>query len=155
MLWKFLGEGVLMKLMPDLDAVKLAKVKEFAEKAELSGKPAAAQGGAPAAKKGAAKVVKPSDRPKPKPAGARPAASRPAARPAAPARQPSPEADDDEPEDEPAAPIANDGVPRVDISEKVGRVGNMFFYETEKPGKAGFSHGFRGKIKHTKPEIRI
>ena len=143
-LWKFLGEGVLMKLMPDLDAVKLAKVKEFAEKAELSGKPAAAQGGAPAAKKGAAKVVKPSDRPKPKPAGgARPAASRPAARPAAAARQRSPEADDDEPEDEPAAPIANDGVPRVDISEKVSREGIRVLNEPGKPY-------FRGEIKHTK-----
>ena len=56
-LWKFMGEGPMTKLMPDLDAIKLAKIKEFAEKAELSGKPAAAM--APKPPPAAAKVVKP------------------------------------------------------------------------------------------------
>ena len=121
-LWKFLGEAVLMKLMPDLDSVKLAKVKEFAEKAELTGKPApvgggGGGGGGGAAKKGP-KVVKPSDRPKPKPAGGARAVSRPVV---AAAKQPSPEPDFDEPEPaQDEAPISNDNMPRVDISEKVG-----------------------------------
>ena len=119
-LWKFLGEAVLMKLMPDLDSVKLAKVKEFAEKAELSGKPApvggGGGGGGGAAKKGP-KVVKPSDRPKPKPAAG---GAKAVSRPAAAAKQPSPEPDFDEPEPADEAPISNDNMPRVDISEKVG-----------------------------------
>lgn len=55
-LWKFMGEGIMTKLMPDLDNIKLTKIKEFAEKAELSGKPAAALAPKPPP---AAKVVKP------------------------------------------------------------------------------------------------
>lgn len=68
---KFLGEPQMMRLMPDLDSIKLAKIKEFAEKAELSGKPAAALAAAQAPPKAGgggktatitkpkAKVVKP------------------------------------------------------------------------------------------------
>ena len=41
-------------------------------------------------------------------------------RPAAAAKQPSPEPDFDEPEPADEAPISNDNMPRVDISEKVG-----------------------------------
>ena len=50
-LMKVLGEPTITKLMPDVDAIKVAKVKEFMEKAELTGKlpkaekPAAPQGG--------------------------------------------------------------------------------------------------------------
>jgi hypothetical protein len=122
-LWKFLGEPTLMKLMPDLEAVKLAKIKEFAEKAELTGKPAAVVGGVAAAKKGAkvvksggggAAAAKPAS--KPKPAGAR-KVSRPAA------KRPSPEPACDEPEpadeEDEGEPVAEDHVPRVDISEKM------------------------------------
>ena len=62
MLVKFLGEPVVTKLMPDLDNIKLAKIKEFAEKAELTGKPpkvAAAAAPAPAPAKKGPRVVKP------------------------------------------------------------------------------------------------
>ena len=37
-LMKVLGEPTITKLMPDVDAIKVAKVKEFMEKAELTGK---------------------------------------------------------------------------------------------------------------------
>jgi len=60
-LMKYLGEPLLTKLMPDLDQIKMAKVKEFAEKAELTGKPqkvAPPPAAAPAKTKGP-KVVKP------------------------------------------------------------------------------------------------
>jgi hypothetical protein len=60
---KYLGEPTVTKLMPDLDQIKLAKVKEFAEKAELTGKPpkvaSAPAAPAPAKAKGP-RVVKPS-----------------------------------------------------------------------------------------------
>ena len=46
---KFLGEGpVIVKLMPDLDSIKQAKIKEFSEKAELTGQPAASRAPKPA-----------------------------------------------------------------------------------------------------------
>ncbi len=38
-LLKYLGEQNVGKLMIDVDAIKIAKIKEFAEKAELTGKP--------------------------------------------------------------------------------------------------------------------
>uniref|UniRef100_A0A0K2TDH6 Cytoskeleton associated protein 5 [Falco peregrinus] n=1 Tax=Lepeophtheirus salmonis TaxID=72036 RepID=A0A0K2TDH6_LEPSM len=61
-LMKFLGESSLMKFMPDLDNIKLSKIKEFCEKAELSGKSAAQLQAAPPK----AKIVKPSSAPKAK-----------------------------------------------------------------------------------------
>eukprot|EP00095_Tigriopus_kingsejongensis_P001503 maker-scaffold1086_size63525-snap-gene-0.14 protein:Tk01503 transcript:maker-scaffold1086_size63525-snap-gene-0.14-mRNA-1 annotation:"microtubule associated protein" len=79
---KFLGEPQIMRLMPDLDNIKLTKIKEFSEKAELSGKPAAAMAAAapkPATKSGAnvtkpkAKVVKPTGDPAPKAPASAPA----------------------------------------------------------------------------------
>jgi len=59
---KLLGEPTMTKLMPDLDAIKMTKIKEFADKAEITGKRPKLQpegGAAPAAKAGGAKVVKP------------------------------------------------------------------------------------------------
>ena len=47
----------MTKLMPDLDAIKLAKIKEFAEKAEITGKRPKLQPEAPPP--GKAKAVKP------------------------------------------------------------------------------------------------
>ena len=67
-LMKLLGEPTMTKLMPDLDAIKLAKIKEFCEKAEITGKRPKIQpeGGAAAAPKtGGAKVVKPGQAKKP------------------------------------------------------------------------------------------
>ncbi|CAB4053900.1 CKAP5 [Lepeophtheirus salmonis] len=61
-LMKFLGESSLMKFMPDLDNIKLSKIKEFCEKAELSGKSAAQLQAAPPK----AKIVKPLSAPKAK-----------------------------------------------------------------------------------------
>ncbi|QQP52548.1 Cytoskeleton associated protein 5, partial [Caligus rogercresseyi] len=55
-LLKFLGESNILKHMPDLDNIKLEKIKEFAGKAELTGKTAAQLQAAPPPK---AKVVKP------------------------------------------------------------------------------------------------
>ena len=51
-LWKFLGEGKVMPFMPDLDKLKLDKIKEEAENIELTGKSAA-----PKPKKEAAKTA--------------------------------------------------------------------------------------------------
>ena len=61
-LWKFLGEGKVMPFMPDLDKLKLDKIKEEAENIELTGKSAAPKPKKEAAKPAAAgpKVVKPS-----------------------------------------------------------------------------------------------
>ena len=61
-LWKFLGEGKVMPFMPDLDKLKLDKIKEEAENIELSGKSAAPKPKKEAAKPAASgpKVVKPS-----------------------------------------------------------------------------------------------
>lgn len=53
-LWKYLGENKVMPFMPDLDKLKLDKIKEKAEIIELSGKSAA-----PKPKKEAPKAVKP------------------------------------------------------------------------------------------------
>ena len=62
-LMKLLGEPTMTKLMPDLDPLKMNKIKEFAEKAEITGKKPKLQpeGGAAAAppKASGAKVVKP------------------------------------------------------------------------------------------------
>jgi cytoskeleton-associated protein 5 len=69
-LMKLIGEPIITKLMPDLDAIKMAKVKEFSDKAEITGKRPKLQpegGNAPTAKAGA-KVVKPGGPPK-KPIG--------------------------------------------------------------------------------------
>jgi len=79
---KLLGEPTMAKLMPDLDAIKLAKIKEFCEKAEITGKrpkPQPEGGAAPAAKAGGAKVVKPGQ-PK-KPAGKGAVVKKPVAKP--------------------------------------------------------------------------
>ena len=38
---KVVGEKVIMPFLPDLEAMKMAKIKEFCEKAVISGKPAA------------------------------------------------------------------------------------------------------------------
>ena len=70
MLMKLIGEPSMNKLMPDVDAIKMAKVKEFCDKAEITGKRPKLQpegGNAPAAKAGA-KVVKPGG-PQKKPIG--------------------------------------------------------------------------------------
>ena len=76
-LMKFLGEQLLTKLLPDLDNIKMGKIKEFQEKAVLTGKPAAAIQAASVssdAGNSGAKVVKPKSggpkvvKPKPKPA---------------------------------------------------------------------------------------
>ena len=59
---KLIGEPSMTKLMPDLDAIKMSKVKEFCEKAEITGKRPKLQpegGNAAAAAKAGAKVVKP------------------------------------------------------------------------------------------------
>jgi len=53
-LWKFLGENKVMPFMPDLDKLKLDKIREKSETIELAGKSAA-----PKPKKEAPKVVKP------------------------------------------------------------------------------------------------
>ena len=62
-LWKFLGESKVMPFMPDLDKLKLEKIKEKSEAVELSGKsaaPKAKKAPAPAVKTGGAKITKPS-----------------------------------------------------------------------------------------------
>jgi len=64
-LMKVLGEPAIMKLMPDVEAIKVTKIKEFMEKAELTGKLPKAAPAAPAPAKATdteaprAKVVKP------------------------------------------------------------------------------------------------
>ena len=77
-LWKFLGENKVMPFMPDLDKLKLDKIKEKAETVELTGKSVAAKPkpSQPAAKPASAgaRVVKPGpgqqDKPKSAPAKA-------------------------------------------------------------------------------------
>lgn len=60
-LWKFLGEGKVMPFMPDLDKLKLDKIKEEAETIELTGKSAAPKPKKEAAKPAPGpKIVKPS-----------------------------------------------------------------------------------------------
>ena len=89
-LMKVLGEPTIMKLMPDVEAIKVTKIKEFADKAELTGKlpKAAAAAPAPAAAAAAsegpprAKVVKPKAASETK----KSAASRPGAPPRAGAK---------------------------------------------------------------------
>ena len=74
MLVKLIGEPSMTKLMPDLDPIKLTKIKEFAEKAEITGKRPKLQpegGNAPQAK-GGAKVVKPGGPQKKPSTGVRP-----------------------------------------------------------------------------------
>lgn len=56
---KILGEPVMTKLMPDLDAIKLAKVKEYCEKTVLTGKMPKIQAEPSEPKGSGAKVVKP------------------------------------------------------------------------------------------------
>lgn len=61
-LWKFLGESKVMPFMPDLDKLKLEKIKEKSETIELSGKSAAPKlkkVAVPAVKTGGARVTKP------------------------------------------------------------------------------------------------
>ena len=70
-LWKFLGESKVMPFMPDLDKLKLDKIKEKSESIELSGKSAAPKvKKAPVgpAKTGGARVTKPSPAEDPPPA---------------------------------------------------------------------------------------
>jgi cytoskeleton-associated protein 5 len=94
-LFKFLGEQNVMKLIPDLDSIKLAKVKEFADKAELTGKPAAAQQPEPKAKvvkpssAAGPKVVKPASAPAKKAPSASAAAAPAAAAPTAAEKKPA------------------------------------------------------------------
>ena len=62
-LWKFLGESKVMPFMPDLDKLKLEKIKEKSDAIELSGKSAAPKVKkvpVVAAKTGGARVTKPS-----------------------------------------------------------------------------------------------
>jgi cytoskeleton-associated protein 5 len=102
-LTKLLGEPVMTKLMPDLEAIKLAKIKECVEKTVVTGKRPKLQpegSAAPAAKAGGAKVVKPGQPKKPV-AGA--AKAKPVARPPPPA-QSSEEEDNYEAEFAAAAP---------------------------------------------------
>ena len=91
---KFLGENKVTPFMPDLDKLKLDKIKEKAETIELTGKSAAPKpkkAAAPvAAAKPRPKIVKPADKPaaaakpkasvgsKPVKAGAKPGAKKPA-----------------------------------------------------------------------------
>ena len=57
---KILGEPTITKLMPDLEAIKLTRIKEFAEKAEITGKmPKQTPQGDDSAKATKPKVVKP------------------------------------------------------------------------------------------------
>ena len=63
--FKILGEPTITKLLPDLEAIKMTRIKEFSEKAEITGKmpkqtPASGEGGASKpAMNSKAKVVKP------------------------------------------------------------------------------------------------
>ena len=91
---KFLGENKVTPFMPDLDKLKLDKIKEKAETIELTGKSAAPKpkkAAAPvAAAKPGPKIVKPADKPaaaakpkasvgsKPVKAGLKPGAKKPA-----------------------------------------------------------------------------
>ena len=65
-LFKVLGEQPMVKLMPDLEAIKLTRIKEFAEKTELTGKlpKQAISSGEGEVAKSQAKVVKPMRGPK-------------------------------------------------------------------------------------------
>jgi hypothetical protein len=75
MLVKLIGEPSMTKLMPDVDPIKMAKIKEFAEKAEITGKRPKLQpegGTAPPPAKGGAKVVKPGGPQKKSATGVRP-----------------------------------------------------------------------------------
>lgn len=65
---KVVGEKVIMPFLPDLEAMKLAKIKECCEKAVISGKPAA--GGAKP--KPASAPSEPKEAPKPAEAPKRP-----------------------------------------------------------------------------------
>ena len=81
-LWKYLGESKVMPFMPDLDKLKLDKIKEKSETIELKGKSAApkAKKEAPKPVKSGPKVLKPEpkeDGP-PSKASSKPAAKAPA-----------------------------------------------------------------------------
>lgn len=91
-LMKLLGEPTMTKLMADVDAIKMAKIKEFAEKAEITGKRPKLQpeGGAAPPPKAGPKVVKSGGAQK-KIVGGKPAAK---AKPA-PAKASSPSDDED------------------------------------------------------------
>jgi len=73
-LWKFLGESKVMPFMPDLEKLKLDKIKEKSETIELSGRSAA-----PKPKKEAPKAAKPGPKiVKPEPTAEAPKAKAPA-----------------------------------------------------------------------------
>ena len=57
-LMKIIGEPQLSKLMPDLDAIKMAKVKEYCEKTVLTGKMPKIQSEAPAEAKPKSKAIR-------------------------------------------------------------------------------------------------
>ena len=95
-LMKILGEPAMTKLMPDLDAIKMAKVKEDCEKAVLTGKMPKIQNSAPPPSEAPSKAVRPRGsaakkvvKPKPK---------------TSVVKKPEPEDLDDIIEDEPVAP---------------------------------------------------
>jgi len=82
-LWKFLGESKIMPFMPDLDKIKLEKIKEKSESIELSGKSAAPKPKkeAPKSASSGPKVVKPppeAEKPPSKPTSAKPSGKAPA-----------------------------------------------------------------------------
>ena len=57
-LMKIIGEPQLSKLMPDLDPIKMAKVKEYCEKTVLTGKMPKIQSEAPAEAKPKSKAIR-------------------------------------------------------------------------------------------------
>ena len=109
-LMKIIGEPQLSKLMPDLDQIKMAKVKEYCEKTVLTGKmpkiTAASDGGGEAKKPaGAPKAIRGGGGKKPSSAAARPGAKKSTTR-APPAKVPSnDESDEDFSQPPAAAPV--------------------------------------------------
>ena len=129
---KLLGEPTMTKLMPDLDPIKMAKIKEFAEKAEITGKRPKLQpeGGAPPPKAGGAKVVKPGQ--KRPAAGAKPGA---AGKPKPVARPPPPTQSSDE-EDNYEAEFAQPPPKTAARPAATARVGSAPARKTSAPAAA-------------------
>ena len=76
-LWKFLGEAKVQPFMPDLDKIKLEKIKEKSESIELSGKSAAPKPVKKEAAKPGPKVVKPSPTRDDPPPASKPSSAKP------------------------------------------------------------------------------
>jgi hypothetical protein len=129
---KLLGEPTMTKLMPDLDPIKMAKIKEFAEKAEITGKRPKLQpeGGAAPPKAGGAKVVKPGQ--KRPAAGAKPGA---AGKPKPVARPPPPTQSSDE-EDNYEAEFAQPPPKTAARPAATARVGSAPARKTSAPAAA-------------------